>query len=129
MPDIFVPIDTIGITDYFIDIRNKGLIYRFSLSYSDENREMLSKLNSAEAFVEALEKQNLLRRFIAFAAREGVKEVPGEIRTSEKIIKAQLYAYIARNFIGDNGFYQIIESIDTTLQKAVEVVSEQQTAQ
>lgn len=129
MPDIFVPIDTIGITDYFIDIRNKGLIYRFSLSYSDENREMLSKLNSAEAFVEALEKQNLLRRFIAFAAREGVKEVPGEIRTSEKIIKAQLYAYVARNFIGDNGFYQIIESIDTTLQKAVEVVIEQQTAQ
>ncbi len=129
MPDIFVPIDTIGITDYFIDIRNKGLIYRFSLSYSDENREMFSKLNSAEAFVETLEKQNLLRRFIAFAASEGVKEVPGEIRTSEKIIKAQLYAYIARNFIGDNGFYQIIESIDTTLQKAVGVVSEQQTAQ
>lgn len=129
MPDIFVPIDTIGITDYFIDIRNKGLIYRFSLSYSDENREALSKLNSAESFVEKLEKQNLLRRFIAFAAREGVKEVPGEIRVSEKIIKAQLYAYIARNFIGDNGFYQIIESIDTTLQKAVEVVSEQQNAQ
>ncbi|MBN2814739.1 MAG: PDZ domain-containing protein [Bacteroidales bacterium] len=125
MPDIFVPIDTIGITDYFIDIRNKGLIYRFSLSYSDENREMLSKLNSANEFIETLEKQKILRRFVAFAAKEGVKEVPGEITISEKIIKSQLYAYVARNFIGDNGFYQIIERIDTTLQKAVEVVKEQ----
>lgn len=124
MPDIFVPIDTLGISDYFIDVRNQGLIYRFSLNYADENRNTLSRLNSADEFVKVLEKQNVLRKFIAFAAKEGIKEVPRDIKTSERILKTQLYAYVARNFLNDDGFYPIIQDIDNTLLKAVEVFSE-----
>jgi carboxyl-terminal processing protease len=71
-----------------------------------------------------LDEQNVFRKFIAFAAQEGVKEVPREIKTSERILKVQLYAYIARNFLDNNGFYPIIQDIDKTLLKAVETLSE-----
>jgi carboxyl-terminal processing protease len=74
--------------------------------------------------VKVLEKQNVLRKFIAFAAKEGVKEVPRDIKTSQKILKVQLYAYIARNFLDNDGFYPIIQDIDNTLLKAVETLSE-----
>jgi carboxyl-terminal processing protease len=124
MPDIFVPIDTTGISDYFVDVRNQGLIYRFSLNYADANRSTLSRLNSADEFVKALEMQNVLRKFIVFAAKEGVKEAPREIKTSEKILKVQLYAYIARNFMDNDGFFPIIQDIDNTLLKAIAVFSE-----
>jgi len=124
MPDIFVPLDTIGITDYFVEIGNKGLVYRYSLKYADENRKRLSGLKSPGEFVKQLEKQNVLRKFIAFAAQEGVKEVPGEIKTSGHILKVQLYAYITRNFLDNSGFFPIIQEIDKTLQKAVETLSE-----
>jgi carboxyl-terminal processing protease len=124
MPDIFVPIDTIGVTDYFIDVRNQGLIYRYSLKYADENRKLLSTLRTPQEFENILEKQNVLRKFVAFAAKEGIKEVPGEIKTSEKILKVQLYAYIARNFLDNDGFFPIIQDIDNTLLKSIEVLSE-----
>ncbi len=125
MPDIFVPIDTVGISDYYIQVRNQGLIYRFSLKYADENRDKLSSLKSPEEFTKVLEKQNVLRRFIVFAAQEGVNEVSQDVKTSERILKTQLYAYIVRNFLDDNGFYPIIERIDNTLLKAVDILSEE----
>jgi carboxyl-terminal processing protease len=124
MPDIFVPIDTLGVSDYFIDVRNKGLIYRYSLKYSDENRKALSELSTPDEFVVALDKEDVLRKFIAFAAKEGIKEVPRDIKTSEKILKVQLYAYIARNFLDDDGFFPIIQNIDNTLLKTVETLSD-----
>ena len=124
MPDIFIPIDTNGVSDYFIDVRNQGLIYRYSLKYADENRKTLSALKTPEDFVSTLEKQNVLRNFISFAAKEGVKEVPRDIKTSEKILKVQLYAYIARNFLEDEGFYPIIQDIDNTLLKTVDNLSD-----
>lgn len=125
MPDVFVPIDTVGISDYYINVRNQGLIYRFSLKFADENRDKLSILKSPDDFVTALEKQNILKKFVVFAAQEGVKEVPQDIKTSEKILKTQLCAYISRNFLDDNGFYPIIERIDNTLLKAVDIISEE----
>jgi len=119
MPDIFIPIDTLGISEYYIDVRNQGLIYRYSLKYADENRKMLTTFKTPEEFVSYLNKQQVLRKFISFASREGVKEVPRDIRMSEKILKTQLNAYIARNFIEDDGFYPIIQEIDNTLLKAI----------
>jgi carboxyl-terminal processing protease len=124
MPDIFVPIDTLGVTEYFIDVRNQGLIYRYSLKYADENRIQLTGLKTPGEFVKYLDKQGILRKFVAFAAKEGVREVPSDIKTSEKILKVQLYAYIARNLLDNDGFYPIIQEIDNTLLKAVDTLSE-----
>jgi carboxyl-terminal processing protease len=124
MPDIFVPIDTLGVTDYFIDVRNQGLIYRYSLKYADENRTKLVTLKAPGDFVKYLDKQGVMRKFIAFAAAEGVKEVPRDIKTSEKLLKVQLYAYIARNFLDNEGFFPIIQDIDNTLLKAVDTLSD-----
>ncbi len=126
MPDIFVPIDTSGISKYFINISNKGLIYRFSLKYADENRKTLSTLRTADDFEQVLEKQNVLTRFVDFAEKEGVKPVPADIRVSSKILKIQLYAYIARNFLDNEGFYPIIQNIDNTLITTVNTLANKQ---
>jgi carboxyl-terminal processing protease len=126
MPDIFVPLDTIGISEYFLNVRNQGLIYRYSLKYADEHRKTLTVLKNPAEFVSELEKQGVFRDFITFAAKEGVKEVPKDIKTSEKILKVQLYAYITRNFLDNDGFFPIIQDIDNTLLKTIEVLSEKE---
>lgn len=122
MPDIFVPIDTLGLSDYYRDVRNQGLLYRFSLNYADDNRKELSALKTPDDFVKHLENQNVLRKFIAFADKEGVKENPKDIRVSGRILKIQLDAYIARNFLDSDGFFPIIQEIDNTLEKAIETL-------
>jgi carboxyl-terminal processing protease len=120
MPDVFVPMDTVGVSAYYLDIRNQGLIYRFSLNYSDENRKVLSGLKSPQEFVKFLNGQNILRKFVAFAVKEGVKEKPKDIKMSEKILKVQLNAYIARNFLDNGGFFPIIQELDNTLTRALD---------
>ncbi len=122
MPDIFVPIDTVDVTDYLINVRNRGLLYSFALEYADDNRVLLEKLQKPEEFVQYLDKRNILSSFVKYAKRKGVEEVPHEIKISEEILKIQLYANITRNILDNKGFYPIIRSIDNTLQKAIEVL-------
>ena len=124
MPDIFVPIDTTGVSNYLINVRNRGLLYSFALKYADDNRLVLEKLSKSEEFVEFLNKSDVLDAFIKYASDKGVAEAPGEIRTSEEILKIQLYAYITRNIIDNRGFYPIIMKIDNTLQEAVKILEE-----
>ena len=119
MPDIFIPIDTTGVTDYYLDIRNRGLIYRFALKYADENRAAIEKFENPEQFVSYLNNKNVLRDFVKFAEAEGVPPVPEDIKESEQILRVQLNAYIARNIIDNKGFYPIIREIDNTLLEAV----------
>ena len=124
MPDIFVPLDTTGISRYYAEVRDKGLLYRFALDYSDANRGTLSRLSTPQEFVKNLNQAAILRKFIAFAAKNGVRENPADIRVSGSLLKTQLMAYIARNFLDNAGFYPIIQDIDNTLQKAIEVLEE-----
>ena len=46
MPDIFVPFDTIGVTTYLNQVRNRGLIYRYAFKYTDNNRAILNQFTN-----------------------------------------------------------------------------------
>lgn len=119
MPDIFVPLDTIGVSDYLMAVRNRGLIYRFALEYTDGHRKELSALQSLDNMLLYLERDGVLNQFVRFAGNNGVKKNSADIDTSREIIETQLYAYIVRNIIDNDGFYPVIEKIDNTLQVAI----------
>ena len=124
MPDIFVPADTSGNSVYFDQIYRKGLIYTFAYAYADNNREKLSQFQTAEEFDAYLTGQNVLDEFVDYASEKGVKRDEKGLNHSEHVIHTQLKAYIARNIIGEEGFYPIIRQIDNTLQKAIEISKE-----
>ncbi len=119
MPDIFVPMDTSGITKYYLKVRDPGLIYRFALEYTDQHRNNLVSFKQVEALEKYLNKQPLLPSFVSYAKQKGVVPAGREIAVSEKLILTQIKAYIGRDVLGDAGFYPIIREIDTTLQRAV----------
>jgi len=118
MPDKFVSADTSGISPYFLKVRS--LIYRFSLKYTENNRELLKKYTEADEMEKFLDKQALLDQFIQYAAINGIKKDPEGLRISGNIIHTQIKAYIARNILDNKGFYPIWEEIDTTLKYAIE---------
>jgi carboxyl-terminal processing protease len=118
MPDKFVPADTSGISPYFLKVRS--YIYRFSLKYTENNREVLKKYTESGEMEKYLDKQALLDQFTQFAAANGIKKDPAGLKTSGAIIHTQLKAYIARNILDNKGFYPIWEKIDTTLKYAIE---------
>ncbi len=120
MPDIFVPRDTTMFTDYFIDLRFNGILYRYALKYSDDNRKELEKLMTADEFDTYLSQQNIVKDFLKFSKDKGVKFNQAEFNISKELIETELKAYITRNIIDNEGFYPILHKIDDVFQKAVE---------
>jgi carboxyl-terminal processing protease len=118
MPDKFVPVDTSGISPYFVKVRSH--IYRFALKYTENNRESLKKHTESGELEKFLNKQALLDQFAQYAAVNGIKKDPMGIKISGNIIHTQIKAYIARNILDNKGFYPIWEHIDTTLKYAIE---------
>ena len=119
MPDFYVPADTSGYSPYYSKITQKGLVYQFALDYADSKRKELSKLTNSNDFENHFQKTDILKLFVDFAEKKGVKPNEKDLITSSKIIEYQIKAYIARNIIGEEGFYPIIRNIDKTLLEAI----------
>jgi carboxyl-terminal processing protease len=118
MPDKFVPVDTSGVSPYFLKVRS--YIYKFALKYTESHRELLKKYIEPGEMNKYLDKQTLLDQFVQFAAMNGIKKDPSGLKISGSIIHTQLKAYIARNILDNKGFYPIWEQIDTTLKYAID---------
>lgn len=123
MPDVFVPIDTLGTSEYYNRARGLGLMYRYAFYYTDLNRSALEPYTSAQEIEKYLNGQDLLPQFIKYANGKGLKPRYDDIRTSENLLLKTIKAYIARNVIDNEGFYPIIADIDNTLQVALDTIS------
>jgi carboxyl-terminal processing protease len=122
MPDYFVPYDTSGITQFFLKINSAGLIYKYALAYSDTHRDELLAFNKVEELSDYLDSKDVLGSFKSHLIANGFTPTAFEWKDSRLIIRTQLKAYIARNFMDNDGFYPIIQTIDNTLNKAIEVL-------
>jgi carboxyl-terminal processing protease len=121
MPDIFVPLDTTGYSEYLVKLTQRGIVYQFAYHYADRNREVLNRFSSVEELKEYLDRNPILQELIQYAEKKGIPEDPRDVKESEQILETQAKAYIARNIMGNEGFYPIIQQIDHTLLKAIEI--------
>jgi carboxyl-terminal processing protease len=123
MPDIFIPLDTLGITPYYNKVWNMNVLYRYTLDFTDRHRKDIDAIKSLSELDSMFERYNLVEDFVAYAERHGVKRNSKEIATSRSIISAQLRAYIGRNTpLSDAAFYYNIYPNDKVLQRAVEEI-------
>lgn len=124
MPDIFVPIDTVGFNELYTSIVRKNLVYYFAFDYADKNRKELNKYKTPQAMEDHLIKTKLFDQFIAHVKSKGILVKTSELNESKLLLKAQLHAYVSRNIIGDEGFYPVLFKIDKTVKKAVNTLEE-----
>ncbi len=124
MPDIFIPIDTTGVSEYFIKAINEGHIYRFSLYYTENNRVELTSFTDATSLEAHLDKQDLLNKFVRFASERGLKPDSKGLKISGETIGIYAKAYIARNILDNKGFYPISGKLDKTLNHAIEWIED-----
>lgn len=129
MPDIFVPMDTTDMTKYFIEVSGRNILYRYTMEYSDKHRAKLNGISTVTELGAFLDKdKNLLKDFIAYASKNGIAPDARQIKISEKLLTAQLRAYIGRNTpLQDSGFYSNIYVVDNAVLKALEVMEASQT--
>lgn len=119
-PDIFVPNDTSGITNYYLDVANKGLIMKFAYEYCDLNRADLKKVKNVDQLDQMLPSNDiLLNSFVYYAKTQGVPARWYYIKLSRNLIVSQIKANIARNVLGLPAYYNVINKTDSTLNRAV----------
>jgi carboxyl-terminal processing protease len=126
MPDIFIPADTSKISDYYNDIRRKGLLYSFSLQLLDKSRDsMITKYKDAASFVKDFVVDTLfLNKFIAYAEKEGVKKDKKGIELSKEYLLNQIKANIGSSLFDVNTYYVISSAIDDDYKKALESIND-----
>lgn len=119
MPDIFVPRDTSGYTAYYNKIVNAGYIYEYAFKYTDNNRSRLKKIKTRQQLLALLQEENLLEPFAEYVSQKGLKNNPYSLAISGKLIEESLQAYIVRNVLGDEAFFETLNQNDKTLKRAL----------
>lgn len=129
IPDIFVPSDTSGITSYYINVSNAGLLQKYAYSYTEINREDFSKLDDYKQFLRILPSNNMiLNDFVTFAIDNGIPARWYYINMSKELIVNQIKALIARDIFGSEAFYPIYNKNDKMIQKAIKAMNENKAA-
>jgi carboxyl-terminal processing protease len=126
MPDIFIPLDTTMSSDYYTDLSRKGIFNRFNINYMDGNRKKLSKTHKTLADFKAnfTVDQSLVDEFTAFGVEEGVDFDEEGYKTSEKFIKTQIKAMVARALWQTEGYFYIINDLNDSYQEALKVMQD-----
>lgn len=122
MPDIFVPQDTTGMTSYYRMAATRGLIIRYTLDYTDKNRNKLKEYDTPQKMEAYLKTQNLLEKFAGYAEKKGLKRRNILMYKSKQLFEESLYGNIIYNMLGIEAYITYSNLTDKTVQKALEVL-------
>lgn len=130
MPDIFVPMDTTGFSDYFRDLVRGGHFNPFVLTYVEKNRAELKKTYpNLETYIAKFDTdKKFMDSFFKYVKAEQpeLEFNEAEYLESEKLIKIRLKAMLAQDLWGTSAFYEVYNVTDDILQKAIEVIESDQ---
>lgn len=125
MPDIFVPIDTTRMTQWYREVTARSCVLQASLKYVDTHRRELQR--KYRDFVDFKNKfaveQDILELVLKNAEECGIEFNQKQYEESLPIITVQLKALIARNLWAMSEYYSIVTALDPIYCKAVEYLT------
>ena len=119
MPDVFVPVDTVGYSKYLGELNRSMKLYDFTFDFMDRHRAEMSGIKDYKALLKYLDRFDLVGEMVQYASQRGIKKNPKDLKTSYKIIQNYIQAYIGRHVLDDDGFYPILRMTDETIKEAL----------
>ena len=125
MPDIFIPVDTSFNSKLYTNLVRKGALNRFTTDYVLQHRdEMLKKYTDFAQFnKEFTVGDDLIAGLKKVGEENNVEWNEEEFARSEKFIRLQVKALIARNVYEMQQYYEVMLAEDNGVQKAIEILS------
>jgi len=128
MPDIFVPMDTMRLSDFYISLRGKGILNTFPMQWADQHRRD-DKVKDFDTYLANYDSFGLDSILETVAVEKGVvrdveKEAAEPERTahSDRYMRLMLKAQIARNLFGIEYYYKVMKEVDDGYQRALEAI-------
>ncbi|HTE00608.1 MAG TPA: S41 family peptidase [Mucilaginibacter sp.] len=121
LPDVFVPADTTGNTTLIQELNDQQLFNAFVI---DKMQVVLNSFNTDDSFVNKYNvSSDQYDDFILYASKT-LKEMDSqEVKVSKDNIRLLLKAFAARYKWGDTAYYQVLNSTDNTLKKAITAIN------
>ena len=121
MPDVFVPVDTTRVSQYYIDCNRKAAQMRFASAVFDRNSVKIREIDSFADMDRFLKGLNLKVEFPAFTGKEGIRCTEADWDATAPYLVPQLYALISRySKLGENAFYKYYLPVDDTVTRALQ---------
>lgn len=126
MPDIFIPWDSTWISDYYTDLRRKGVLNQFTVQYVNDHRdEILKEYPEVTEYIADFDLDDaFMDEFFAFAEEMDVPFDEEGYKTSGDFLKTQIKAWMARNLWDVSASYQVFSQMDDGFIKAMEVLND-----
>ncbi len=124
IPDIFVPMDTSKHYQYYNELLRKNIIYDKVLSVMDKSRDKFKKkYPTFEKYNAEFEVDDqMIDEIVDKGEAEGVKKSDESLAFIRPQLKQQIKALFARDLFTVSHYYQIVNSDDKTILKALEVI-------
>ncbi|MCB9187773.1 MAG: PDZ domain-containing protein [Flavobacteriales bacterium] len=123
IPDVFVPLDTTGTSDYFSELIRNGIFSGFTLNYVNDNRKNLEdKYPTFDKYKENFKVDKVIKELIKYGENEGVAYDETGYEEAKTAIHTRLKANIAQNLYDRAKFYEIINELNSELQVAIEIL-------
>ena len=117
IPDVFVPVDTVGVTDLLVKINRQSAQMKFSIRMADRYRKELQAIENLAELNILMDSMNLEREFKNYLRDNSIRVVESQWKISEDIIMTQIRAMIGRySKLEDEAFYPIFAEIDNVIQ-------------
>ena len=129
MPDYFVPLDTTQYTRLHRQLAAKGIIIKVNLKYVDNHRKQLRRqYPSFQTFLNNFQvPQSVIDEVMAEGKKEKVEpKDDDEFKKTLPQLCAQLKALVARDLWDMSEYFQIINQQNHIVEKAIEVMGDEQ---
>ena len=125
MPDIFMPVDTNYNSKLYTNLVRKGVLNKYTVDYAMAHRDMVkSQYPEFQQYKKKFQVTDaMIEEFKTVAGKEKVDWNEEEYLRSEKYIKLQIKALIARNVWEMQQYYEITLTEDPTIDKALQTLS------
>ncbi|MFS8617842.1 MAG: S41 family peptidase [Solitalea sp.] len=126
LPDIFVPVDTVGTNAFYRDLYANDLVYQFAYRFIEDEMDSLSAYESLEEFADTFVlPDSAFARLLDMAAEMNLNAPQAEVTASAPLLKNQIKALIARRFWRETGFYRVTLTRDQAVLQALGVIGKE----
>ncbi|HYK75878.1 MAG TPA: S41 family peptidase [Daejeonella sp.] len=119
MPDIYIPIDTSGLTNYYTSVSRKGIVNEFVFRHLINFN---AKPSQPEVFLQNFTiSKSQYDELVKLAAARNITSNGQQIQLSKKAIENDAKALLVRYYFGDEAFYKLLNNNDQAIARSLEV--------
>ncbi len=125
-PDVFVPLQSLKDNEFYYQLLNKSVLFKYSFDYTDNNRQNITdKHPDSQSFIKNFKvSEKMMNDILAEAEKNNIPYNEEQYLSVKEEIRTLMKAYIGRNLYDNDCFYPIYHQIDDEVQKALEIIKQ-----